>query len=134
MKMRTKTSLIPTSSFQTARTNFIAITSTRSWRSLAQEDARGQTFSTGALAATRDCHGYCGQYFARCELESLASRAARDVRARVAADPRQCHAADDPGDGHPADGPPGRDTARRCDAGAQPDLHLQHFPAWADHR
>src|SRR5438067_5438869 len=133
-KMRTRPSLIPTSSFQTARTNFIAIASIQSRHSLAQEDARGQTFSTDALAANRDWHGCSGQYFATPKPRSLAARAARDVRARVAADARQSDAADDPGNRHPADGPPGRDPACRGHAGAQPDFHLQYLPARADHR
>src|SRR6184192_1392993 len=52
MKMRTRASLIPTSSFQIARTNFIGKASNGCWPSLARDGACGQTFSTDALMTT----------------------------------------------------------------------------------
>src|SRR6266550_7154840 len=103
--MRTRASLMPTSSFQIARTNFIASASNVAGRLLADEAALGQTFSTGALTATRSHRGYDSQHFTGPADRRLARRVSRDLDSRLAVDARQSDPAADPGDRRAADGP-----------------------------
>ncbi len=136
MRIRTSASLIPTSSFQIARTNFIGAAS-NDWRALLADERAGgpNLFDRAAYSYAprtrwmprrtfRPAHG-AGR---------LARGAARDAGARLAADPRQPHPAGDPGDRRAADGPSRRDPARRGDARAQPHLHLQPAAARPPHR
>src|SRR5690349_21157974 len=123
MRMRTSASLIPTRSFHTARTNFIlASTMAVTWSGLADEGSSSQTFSTRAVPSRRPEYGRRGNDIAVDGWQPVARGASRDACARVAAHPRECDPAGDPGDRHSADGSPWRHPARRGDARAQHDV------------
>src|SRR5436190_17938767 len=129
---RTSASLMPTSSVQIARTNFIVSASIDQSPLLAEECAGGQTFSTDARAGRGALHARSTAAWRRSRQVGRGTLC--DAVARLAADPRQPHPANNPGDRRTADGPAGSDAIGGGDSRAQPDLHVQPDDAGTDHR